>query len=153
MDKEQVKHILRKGEGLTVEFKKATTELPSTLFETVCAFLNRDGGIILLGVSDDGTVLGLEENKIEQFAKNIANLSNNPAKLDPVFLLQPTIVEIDAKKIIHLLFRPVLRYIKLRIKFLTAVLMVILLSAHMRNAVSYTSEKIHYIRKIRFTLT
>lgn len=75
MDKDQVKHILRKGEGLTVEFKKATTELPSTLFETVCAFLNRDGGIILLGVSDDGTVLGLEENKIEQFAKNIANLA------------------------------------------------------------------------------
>lgn len=56
----------------------------------------------MLGVSDDGTVLGLEENKIEQFAKNIANLSNNPAKLDPVFLLQPAIVEIDGKKIIHL---------------------------------------------------
>ncbi len=30
--------ILTQGEGLTIEFKRAKDELPSSLFETVCAF-------------------------------------------------------------------------------------------------------------------
>jgi ATP-dependent DNA helicase RecG len=47
-----IQKILTQGEGLTVEFKLAKSELPSSLFETVCAFLNRSGGTILLGVSD-----------------------------------------------------------------------------------------------------
>jgi ATP-dependent DNA helicase RecG len=102
MDKEHIERKLKRGEGLTVEFKKASRELPSTLFETVCAFLNRNGGTILLGVNDEGEIKGIEENKTEQFCKNIANLSNNPSKLDPVFLLQPSVVELGAKKIIHL---------------------------------------------------
>ncbi len=45
-----IQDILRRREGLTVEFKQAKSELPKSLFETVCAFLNREGGIILLGV-------------------------------------------------------------------------------------------------------
>lgn len=96
-----IKNILNKGEGLTVEFKKATAELPKNLFDTVCAFLNRNGGTILLGVSDDGEVLGVDENAAEQLCKDLANLSNNPTKISPVFLLQPSIIEIDKKKIIH----------------------------------------------------
>jgi len=34
--------------------------LPKNLFETVCAFLNLDGGLIVLGVADDGTVTWLQ---------------------------------------------------------------------------------------------
>ena len=96
-----IQNILNKGEGLTVEFKKATTELPKNLFETVCAFLNRNGGTILLGVSDNGSVVGVDENAADQLCKDLANLSNNPTKISPVFLLQPSIIEIKNKKIIH----------------------------------------------------
>ena len=38
------------GEGVTTEFKEAKTGLPKNLFETVCAFLNRNGGHIFLGI-------------------------------------------------------------------------------------------------------
>ena len=38
------------SEGLTLEYKEAAFSLPKNLFETVCAFLNRDGGLIVLGV-------------------------------------------------------------------------------------------------------
>lgn len=48
-----IPNILAKGEGVEVEFKKAKNRLPSTLFETICAFLNRNGGVILLRVTDD----------------------------------------------------------------------------------------------------
>ena len=101
MNPTHIQNILKKGEGLTVEFKKATSELPKNLFETVCAFLNRNGGTILLGVSDEGKVLGVEENTADQLCKDLANLSNNPNKINPVFLLQPSIIEIESKKIIH----------------------------------------------------
>ena len=101
MDFQQIEYILGKGEGLTVEFKQSSTQLPNSLFETVSAFLNRNGGTILLGVSDSGEILGIDENKVEAMCKNLVNLSNNNAKLDPVFLLQASVVEIESKKIIY----------------------------------------------------
>ena len=78
MNKEKIKNIIKKGEGLTVEFKKAEKQLPNNLFETVCAFLNRSGGNILLGVDDAGTILGVEKKSADLLCKQIANLSNNP---------------------------------------------------------------------------
>jgi ATP-dependent DNA helicase RecG len=49
-----IRAILKRGEGISVEFKSAKSELSGSLFQTICAFLNRNGGTILLGVSDDG---------------------------------------------------------------------------------------------------
>jgi len=43
-----------------LEFKRAADSLPESFFETVCAFLNRDGGLIVLGVEDDGSVSGVD---------------------------------------------------------------------------------------------
>lgn len=51
--KERVKQILKQGEGLTVEFKAARRALNRDLYETVCAFLNREGGDITLGLADE----------------------------------------------------------------------------------------------------
>ena len=103
---EHIKTIIAKGEGLTVEFKKAKHQLPNNLFETVCAFLNRSGGEIILGVQDDTTIDGVDENIAEQLCKEIANLSNNPQKLFPSFLLEPQMVDFKGKKLIYI-FVPV----------------------------------------------
>ena len=84
----QIKEFLEEGEGLNLEFKKATNKLPDNLFETVCAFLNTDGGFILLGVDDDGTVLGVNPNSVEQMKANFASLSNNPEKINTPYLVQ-----------------------------------------------------------------
>ena len=53
MDEKELRKIIRQGEGLAVEFKRAKTALPDNLFESVAAFLNRNGGHIVLGVTDD----------------------------------------------------------------------------------------------------
>jgi ATP-dependent DNA helicase RecG len=82
-----IQQIIEQGEGLTIEFKRAKDQLPANLFETVCAFLNRSGGNILLGVNDDKTIEGVNPAKAETFCKNIANLSNNPQKLFPWLFL------------------------------------------------------------------
>jgi ATP-dependent DNA helicase RecG len=73
-----IRQLLEKGEGISVEFKQADSQLPANLFDSVCAFLNRNGGTILLGVRDDKTVEGLNRKSAEIMCKTIANLSNNP---------------------------------------------------------------------------
>jgi len=102
MNTEELLHIIKQGEGLKIEFKKAKNKLPKNLFETVCAFLNRSGGKIILGVDDDKNILGIDENSVEQLAKEIANLSNNAQKLFPTFLLEPKIVDYKDKKLIYI---------------------------------------------------
>ncbi|MDR1584008.1 MAG: putative DNA binding domain-containing protein, partial [Prevotellaceae bacterium] len=94
--------ILQQGEGLSVEFKRAKNKLPESLFETVCAFLNRNGGVILLGISDNGTVEGVDIDAAEQMKKDIANLCNNPQKLFPAFLLDIQEVKYKGKMLLHI---------------------------------------------------
>lgn len=60
--------IISNGENLTVEFKESKTQLNKDVYETVCAFSNRAGGDILLGVKDDGEIIGVDEEAIENIA-------------------------------------------------------------------------------------
>lgn len=102
MSAARVRQFLQKREGLRLEFKEAVSELPANLFETICAFLNRAGGDIPLGVADNGTVLGVNEVRAVQLLKEIANLSNNPQKLDPPFILLPQAIAVDGATLIHI---------------------------------------------------
>lgn len=102
MGLERLKRLLKEKEGIRLEFKEARTALPGNLFETICSMLNHDGGDIVLGVSDDGTVAGVEHAKMETMVSNLVNLSNNPQKLDPPFILFPQTYEIDGKWLIHI---------------------------------------------------
>ena len=89
-------------ESLVLEFKGAARDLPQSLFETVCAFLNLDGGLIVLGVADDGTITGIAPAAVDRLKTEIASLSNNPNKLDPPYLLFPREEEIDGKWVIKI---------------------------------------------------
>jgi len=57
MNIERVKEFLNNGESLTVEFKESKNKLNKDVFESVCAFLNRNGGHLFLGVDDKGGIL------------------------------------------------------------------------------------------------
>jgi len=50
----QINKILAEGESITVEFKTSHFELNKNALESICAFLNRNGGHMLLGVADNG---------------------------------------------------------------------------------------------------
>ena len=89
-------------EGVDLEFKKAGNALPNNLFETICAFLNMDGGLVVLGVADDGTVTGVAPEAVDRMITEISSLSNNPTKLDPPNLLFPQADEINGKMVIKI---------------------------------------------------
>jgi len=102
MNVDRIAQLISQGEGISLEFKKAKNALPESLFETICAFLNRSGGVILLGVTDDGTIEGVDPAQAPKILKELTNLSNNPQKLFPAFLLDAEMVEYQGKVLIYL---------------------------------------------------
>jgi len=102
MNPESIIELTRQGEGSRIEFKLAQNKLSRDAFETICAFLNRFGGHLLLGVSDNGEITGIDEAVIPQIVNQIATNSNNPQKLNPPFYLAPQVVEVEKKKIIYI---------------------------------------------------
>lgn len=69
---EQVKLLIQEGEGLTVEFKERYT---SRMDEDIVAFANSRGGTLLLGVRDDGTIVG--ERLTNDLKAKINSLTRN----------------------------------------------------------------------------
>ncbi len=73
----QAKSIIQSGEGHTVEFKEASEAVPKSVYETVCAFSNRDGGDIFLGVKDNGAIEGIAPEQIGRISKDFVTAINN----------------------------------------------------------------------------
>ena len=57
MNIEILKHIISRSESGSVELKRSTGQLERGM-ETLCAFLNGDGGFVVFGVDDDGNIIG-----------------------------------------------------------------------------------------------
>lgn len=100
MTEQELSVIFSSGEKFDVEFKKSTAEITKDVYETVCAFSNRDGGYIFLGVQDNGTVLGVAPSCVDKMKKDFVTAINNPQKLYPPLYLQPKTIEYDGKIII-----------------------------------------------------
>jgi len=59
--------LIRTGENKRIEFKQIFSKTEGSgsykVVETIVAFLNTEGGTILVGIADDGAIIGLEEDK------------------------------------------------------------------------------------------
>lgn len=76
----KLKDLISLGEGYTTEFKQSGT---SNLGREICAFSNASGGVILIGVSDDGKILGVENhNSLKSEVQNIARSSDPPIAVE-----------------------------------------------------------------------
>ncbi|MGH9835916.1 MAG: RNA-binding domain-containing protein [Blastocatellia bacterium] len=67
---------LQKGETLHAEFKQWPLH-PDELAAAIVAFANTDGGQILLGVNDQGQVVGIDENERDRVARTVDNVAYN----------------------------------------------------------------------------
>jgi len=96
-----VEQLINMDEGQRLEFKASLRynnvrgcvdqELEYNCLKTICAFLNADGGDLLIGVSDDNWVVGLESDYVtlpkknrDGFENHLANQISN--KIGDVFL-------------------------------------------------------------------
>jgi ATP-dependent DNA helicase RecG len=95
-----IEKIINQGEGISIEFKKAKGKVPQSLYETVVSFANTRGGYILLGVDDDGTVLGIQPENKADFLKNITTALNSKDNINPVMYLNPSPIDYKGKTVI-----------------------------------------------------
>ncbi len=80
------------GENDDLEFKSAQGGLPRSLWETYSAMANTKGGVILLGVENDGAVSGLKDtNKIK---KSFWDTINNKTKVSINLLVNNDLQEV-----------------------------------------------------------
>jgi ATP-dependent DNA helicase RecG len=71
--------LLQQGENASIEFKETWPRVES-LAKEIVAFANTHGGTLLLGISDNGEVQGLQDNKnAEQYFANLARNNIIPA--------------------------------------------------------------------------
>ena len=70
--------ILRNGENSAVEFKRDVIT-PEQLAKELVAFSNFDGGMVLLGVEDDGTISGITRPKLEEWVMTTCRDKIRPA--------------------------------------------------------------------------
>lgn len=93
--------LIAQGEGISIEFKECKDALPKNVFETLCAFLNRFGGDIFLGLKDDGTIIGVDKDKSKKIRADFVSAMNNPQKIFPTVYLTVDEFELDGKTILH----------------------------------------------------
>jgi len=94
--------LIQKGEGLAIEFKESRDGLSRNVFETVCAFLNRHGGNLFLGVSDAGDIVGIASEHTGKIKKEFVTSVNNPQKIHPACYLSVDEYEVEGKKILRI---------------------------------------------------
>ena len=95
-----LKALIKQGEGISGEFKECRRTLSRDVYETVCAFLNRHGGTLLLGINDAGKISGVAPNSMEKIKKNFVTAINNPQKINPPAYLSIDEVEVEGKTIL-----------------------------------------------------
>ena len=107
-----IRRLIGIGEGRAVEFKstmrmnlhtgKAGKEIEMAWLKAVAAFLNTDGGILLLGVSDSGEINGLESDGFENQDKcmlHFKNLINQHVGAELSKFLDFSIAGLDGKTV------------------------------------------------------
>ncbi|WP_163340399.1 RNA-binding domain-containing protein [Desulfopila sp. IMCC35008] len=110
---ENVKKFIAAGESPTLEFKstmrtnlktgKPGKEIELAWLKGVVAFMNSDGGIVLIGVGDDGDILGIESDGFASEDKcrlHFRNLVNNHIGADMARYVHLSICSIDEKTVL-----------------------------------------------------
>lgn len=80
MDSNEIFQLIRQGEGERLEWKDSRIlKDPFKLARSMTAIANQSGGLILIGVKDDGTIEGIKSKKgHEEHIMNIASDRCNP---------------------------------------------------------------------------
>lgn len=99
---EQFIKLSKEGEGIKIEYKSCIEQISESLYETVCSFLNHSGGQILIGVKDNGEIVGVNPNKVETLKANIITTIKNQERFLPCPYFTPQILEVEGKVVLLL---------------------------------------------------
>lgn len=82
----EIENMIAQGESDTLEFKSTLRtnlktgekdkRMEKAVLKTITAFLNTNGGTLLIGVADDGEILGIDENSFDNRDKLNLHMTN-----------------------------------------------------------------------------
>ncbi len=101
VDPSRILKLIKAGEGLNLELKQSRDKLNQDVYQTICAFLNRYGGTLLLGVHDSGRITGIDPNAVAQIKKDFVTTMNNPQKIHPPAYLAVDEVQVQEHIVLH----------------------------------------------------
>ncbi len=91
-----IKRLLSKNETDAAEFKLAKGGVPASFWESYSAFANTDGGVIILGVKEDGgkhSVVGV--TNAAKLVADVWNAANNPQRVSANVLFNHQVYKVD----------------------------------------------------------
>lgn len=93
-----IKQLITEKENEKVEFKETTGQLERSM-ETLCAFLNGEGGTVLFGVTDKGKIIGQDVSD-----KTKRDIAEAIGRMEPAAIVQVSYIPLpeNEKKIIAL---------------------------------------------------
>lgn len=102
MRAEQFAKLACQGESAQIEYKTCTEKISDSLYETICSFLNHSGGHILIGVNNDGEIVGVNPDKAEILKANIITSIKNQNLFLPCPYFTPQILEVEGEVVLLL---------------------------------------------------
>ena len=86
-------------EDTTIEFNR---ELPhrNSLADEIAVFANARGGVILIGVDDDGEIVGVDRQELNRAEKTVVEICQD--SIDPILLIFTEKLRIDDKNLLKI---------------------------------------------------
>jgi predicted HTH transcriptional regulator len=116
---ERIKSIISSGESNRVEFKStlrwnlktdhSEKVIDKAWLKSVAAFLNSDGGVLLVGVEDNGNILGTEADNFDNEDKYLLHVNNRIQQhigLEHAGFIGYQLVPVDNKKVLLIECQP-----------------------------------------------
>lgn len=105
--------LIKRGESKTLEFKSTLRwdlkqdrqddrSVTQAVLKTIAAFLNTEGGDLLIGVADDGSVIGIERDRLEsedKFMRHLMQVVRNGLGERASTCLDPKVQIVDGKTV------------------------------------------------------
>ena len=110
---DRVKSLIKLGESNRVEFKstlrwnlktdRSEKVIDKAWLKSVAAFLNSDGGVLLVGVTDNGDILGIETDNFDNEDKYLLHVNNRIQQhigLEHACFIGYQLVPVDNQKVL-----------------------------------------------------
>lgn len=114
-DSDYILELIRRGESKKLEFKstlrmnliteKSDWNIEHAVLKTIVAYLNTDGGILLVGVSNNGEVLGIKNDGFpneDKFLLHFKQLIKQHIGLNYAPMIEYALVPVNGKKVLEI---------------------------------------------------
>jgi hypothetical protein len=112
---EHIKDLIKKGEGRKIEFKSTLRknlytnafdkQIEHSVLKTINAYLNSEGGSLLIGVSDKGEIIGIEADQFlnnDHAQRHLMQLINNHIGAEFLPLIEAKVTDMGGRHIIKI---------------------------------------------------